>query len=448
MKCVAAAGSGVAALLGLGLTASGLASEPPLCRTSLTLEPEIAWIDQQVLLSLRIESRHDVQNVEWLLAPTLPGLRSERLPGKPDAGASQHAGVAYRVREEARALFPERAGLLELPAARLRCTGPHAVEDVEVPGARLRVRELPTSGRPSDFSGLVGALRIQRRLYSGQAAENDRFSVGDSLRLSVSLSGTGNLWDAPAPMLVATQPGSAEWFALEPQQDFERGDELSVRRLFRYDVVPREPGELRLPEQRLNYFDPHSERYAVAIAPEIRVTVVPRVAETSATTTPQPAARPRQSPGQEPSRAPWSALAALLAVACLGLLAWRLRRSAARRAAESGARRGRALGARESSRDSDAGSAALETADASARRLRSALAQHLPGAARETPEAILAQRELAPAVRELAGLLAAVERVRFDPEARAPEPQEIERALEAVGPTRRPKLAGRGRGRR
>lgn len=398
---------------------AGAAGAAPLCRVALALEPPLAWVDQQVLYRLRIESREGLRGVEWLAPPSLPGLRWERLPGEPDAGQTTLDGVAYRVREEHRAIFPERAGEIVLPEATLRCSGAGGAEDVRVPGARLRVRSLPLEGRPADFTGVVGSVRIERRVGPS------RLSVGKSLRLSVRLRGEGNLWDAPDPLAGVEALGSAELLRLEPEQELDRGATLSARLLFRYDVVPHEAGTLRIPELRVAYFDPATSTYAAAVAPALALAVAPAPRSAPPPGRTASAAREDATAAPEPARrAPlWPALTGAL-LAGLAALVWLRRRSSARapdpRLALEEAARADAAGDRE-------GASA-----ARARALRAALARHLSPAEQGSPEELLAEPGLSPALRDVAQLLARVERARFDPEADAPDANAVARAVRSL----------------
>lgn len=413
----------------LCLSASGLAGgvqadAPPLCRASVTLEPELAWVDQQVLYKLRIETRQDVRSVEWLVPPALPGLRWERLPGNPDAGRVTRDGVEHHVREEHRALFPERAGEIVLPPASLRCESSDELEDTPVPRIALRARALPAAGRPPDFSGLVGSVAIARRLQPRDSARGElsagalQVTAGETLRLSVRLQGSGNLWDAAPPLDADAKLGAeVEIFSLEAEQDLERGAALSTRRLFRYDIVPREPGQIRLPEQRLDYFDPESGSYAFAVAPEILVDVAPRSQAAKGSAGPRALRGEAVAHAPEPETKAWPAFAAALAVTGLGLLVWRRLRGGFARGRETAGHDG----------------AQVSTAAADSRRLRNALQGHVDGLQNATPEEILERPGLPAGVREAARVLAAVERARYDPQARGPEPREIERAVSGLG---------------
>jgi hypothetical protein len=208
-----------------------------------------------------------VDDVAWLAPPSFPGLRAERLPGRPDAGVVTRSGVAYRSRVEERALYPERPGELSLGAASLRCTSDREAQDVALPGPTLRVRPLPEAGRPVGFAGLVGALALDRQVTPAA------LRLGESARVVVGLRGAGNLWDAPDPLADARAFGEVDVFRRPPEQELERGARLLVRRRFVYDVVPRRPGSFRVPELRVPYFDPEAGVYREARAAPLVVPV-------------------------------------------------------------------------------------------------------------------------------------------------------------------------------
>ncbi|MDJ0850550.1 MAG: hypothetical protein QNK04_19430 [Myxococcota bacterium] len=406
----------VAAVLGSIAVAGGAAgapSGPPPCRVSLELEPDEAFVDQQVIHRLRIEARPEVRRVDWLVPPAFPGLRSERLAGVPDAGEVTRDGVGYRVREERTALFPERAGTLDLPEASLRCTAAFDVLDVLVPRASLRVRALPEAGRPDDFAGLVGRVELIRRVEPAAGA------VGSSLRLTVRMRGDGNLWDAPDPHADDADFAGAEAFRLPPKQDLDRAARLRTGRLFAYDLVPTRPGHLALPELRVPWFDPSENRYEIARAPAIGVEVA--AAPAAAGVAPR-ASNARDDPTPDAGTARpaaamprWIAatVVTLVAVGALFFVVQRRRRR------------------------SGAGLPEGDDPAALGRALRAALARHVPGAERQAPEELLASGPLPPAAHAAATLLAALERARFDPEARRPARSQVERSIEALRGARR-----------
>jgi hypothetical protein len=240
-------------------------------------QPSSAVVGQQLLYRVRIVRREDVEEVEWARQPSFPGFRVEWLPGRAEDTEMHYRGVGFAAREEHRALFPTRAGLHQIPSAALRCTlarrGPHPPESalVEVPATQIRVMMPPERDRPADFSGVVGRVLVQTQV------EPKSLHLGGSIRISVLVRGPGNIWDADAPFGGEMALGSAELFRQRPSLDFELGERLQVRRFHRFEAVPREAGELRIPAVRIPYYDPDTGRYAAARSQPVSVEVKPRL---------------------------------------------------------------------------------------------------------------------------------------------------------------------------
>ncbi len=335
---------------------------PPLCRVSLTLEPEAPFVGQEVIWSLRIERRRDVVGYDFAEAPTFPEFRAEWLPGRTEAAQTE----AILVSEERRALFPAAAGSLVLPRASLRCESPERIEVAEIAGRALRVRPLPARGRPRGFGGLVGEVRVSAALTP------ERVQLGESTRLGVVVEGEVAAWDAALAPLALGE--AADVFPHPPELARDSGRRLSLRRHFSWDLAPRREGVLVLPEFRVDYFDPKSGRYRVASARPPRLRVDPARAReaappAAAATAPEPVAA---------TSARWPALVAgAAAAAAAGVFALRRRRRATPRVESTAETATQALAAAAeaaASGDCDAARRALS------RALREALSAQLPDA--------------------------------------------------------------------
>jgi len=385
-------------------------AQPP-CRASLRVEPATPFVEQAVAWQLEIASRDDLDRVEWLEAPAFPGARAERVTILPDA----RDDAGWRIRRDERVLFPERAGPLLLPAARLACGSADRWHEVRIPSHNLEVRPLPAAGRPAGFEGLVGPVTLRRYLRP------ERLTLGGSARITVSLRGPGNVWAASDPLRELTVAG-AELFPRKAQGGIERGGGLRVTRVFEVDVVPRHTGVLRLPPLRVDWFDPETGRYRSESVPGGDVPVAER---STANDPPAPesvgSSESRQAPGSGalretlPAAWLWVGARALLVLGLLAGIAWRLR---ARRAAEGGhtAPKG----------GSDDPAARAE------RELRAALAAARPDAFRLGPEELLARDDLGPNERAVAELLRRAERARFDRAVAPPPPDEVAAGIEAL----------------
>jgi hypothetical protein len=397
----------------LGLASVARAELDPACRVEISIEPSRAIVGEQVRYRARVWMREDVESLEWSLPVNFPHVRSEALPGTPRPGQRERGGVVYRVRDELRALFAERSGSLRLAAPDLLCRSGAAVESVPVPAVTLEAREAPLAGRPAGWSGLIGPLRVHLTVTPRDVR------LGESVRVAVMLRGAGNLWALEPPL--AEPIGAAELFMQRPELVLERGQELSLRRHFVYDLVPRAPGPLEVPELAIPYFDPQTGSYAFAKAAPVTVAVQPRAAAAAPT-----APRGDGSNGAAASpasqfaggRGIWIAAGLGGLGVALGLFLRRRRR----------ARSDPVAGALDEARGlSDAAAAPVL-----ARALRAALARHVPDALSVEPEQLTARPGLGPAVAAAAQRLAEVERCRFDPQAPAPDVAAVERAIAAL----------------
>ncbi|MBM4164346.1 MAG: protein BatD [Lentisphaerae bacterium] len=142
----------------------------------------------------------------------------------------------------------------------------------QISSARLNVRDLPSQGRPPDFSGAIGRFTL-----SGDASPQT-VSPGDLVTLSYVLTGNGWLADAT---LVPPDPGSD--FKTYPAQETAR-EARPPRLSFRQVVIPLSTNATVVGTPRFVYFDPDTAAYRTAMIEPFRLTF-------AHTTTAEPAIR-------------------------------------------------------------------------------------------------------------------------------------------------------------
>ena len=394
---------------------------PVLCEAGISLDPARAVPGQQVTYRLRLLVRSDVSEVAWELPPGFPGLRAERLAADSIPRPVERGGASYQIREDVRALFAERPGRVVLPSARLACRARGDLSaSIATPESVLEVIPVPEADLRPGFGGLVGPLALRPSVTPRSV------SLGQSVRVAVTLQGDGNLWDAPDPELSSEGLGGAEVFHRPSELVLDRGTRLVVRRHFAIDVVPRREGVLQIPSLAWKYFDPATGTHAEAVAEAVDVAVGPPA---SAGTERDPAVPEPAAPAAEPAApmpsAPWSftgwIAAGLVLLGGVGAAGWRRRSrrlAVARAVADALARADSARAAG----DRDGELAGL------ARALRAAARPELGAAAEGRPEEILASGP-SPRARAAVELLARLERARFDPSAAPPDRAAVLRAL-------------------
>jgi hypothetical protein len=183
-------------------------------------------------------------------------------------------GRRYEVHVFQRAIFPLVAGRHAIAPARLSYSLPLSTSFFSREESRtLRAESLSVIARdppvgpetPSDYAGAVGSLTVDRRIDSNTTR------VGTPFVLTVAVRGVGNVALLPRPALRLT------WAQLvqgpERVQIDTTGTYVRGVKEFDYIVTPTATGTHSVPAIRYPYFDPYSARYAIALAPELAVSV-------------------------------------------------------------------------------------------------------------------------------------------------------------------------------
>ncbi len=123
----------------------------------------------------------------------------------------------------------------------------------------IEVRSLPMKGRPQDFQGAIGSFTSISRL------DTDRVSLGDPVKLTFEISGSGNFAAIPAPEIKSSDKlriGS-------PKFSFE-GNEITKHegmQSFEYILTPLTPGLIEVPPVEFSFFDPIQETFFSSTTP-------------------------------------------------------------------------------------------------------------------------------------------------------------------------------------
>lgn len=127
----------------------------------------------------------------------------------------------------------------------------------------IDVRALPKDGQPFDFVDAIGQFEMRAKSSSRD------LTVGDTLKLTVDLVGTGNL-----EFLTPPEPDVDGAFAGFRYFGFVE-EKLPGRRRLIYDLVPIDEDLTELPSFELSYFDPVESAYTSAATDPIPVRVRP-----------------------------------------------------------------------------------------------------------------------------------------------------------------------------
>ncbi len=179
-------------------------------------------------------------------------------------------------------LYPQKAGKLkieplsldldvELPSNRRTIFGQMIpVEDnkrVSAGEKSINVKPLPEAGKPEDFSGAVG--RFDFKVTPSRTVIKN----GESLELTVSVSGNGNmkLFTLPKPVV----PSALEMYDPVHKENVNTNlNGMSGRITDSYTIIPQFKGKYPIKAMSFSYFDLASRRYKTITSPEIMVNVL------------------------------------------------------------------------------------------------------------------------------------------------------------------------------
>lgn len=128
----------------------------------------------------------------------------------------------------------------------------------------IEVRELPTEGRPADFSGLIGQLQVAAE------ATPVNVSVGDPITLTVRVEGPRYLDNVALPPL-DNQPALARDFRIPEER--ATGVIRGRTKVFTQTLRATHSGVTEIPPIEVPYFDPQTGSYKIARSEPIALTV-------------------------------------------------------------------------------------------------------------------------------------------------------------------------------
>ncbi|MCG8615472.1 MAG: BatD family protein [Desulfobacterales bacterium] len=133
----------------------------------------------------------------------------------------------------------------------------------------VSVRPLPVYDGAGVFSGLVGKFTVS------SALDREQIKVGESVTLTVTVRGTGNIMDAGLPKLDI----DAERFKVyedSPVENIRAGDTgITGEKVFKQALVPGIPGKVSIPAAQLTYFDTETYAYNTVSTAPLMLDVMP-----------------------------------------------------------------------------------------------------------------------------------------------------------------------------
>ncbi len=159
--------------------------------------------------------------------------------------------------------------------------------DVVSPEAVFNVIPLPVAGQPKDFSGAIGDFTLK------VTANRQDLEVGEPLKLSIEIAGSGNFDRVEAPSF----PDSPDWKTYAPAATFTpQGNSYSGAKVFDQAVVAKNDAVHEIPTLSFSYFDPVKKDYITRKSAPVTIKLAKSVAVQPPPPLPQNTPVPQQSP--------------------------------------------------------------------------------------------------------------------------------------------------------
>lgn len=222
---------------------------------------------EQITANWYLYSRGNILSLDRLKFPDLKGFWKEIVEEVPALTFTQEVlnGVAYRrALLASHALFPIKPGIAVIDEYKIKASVQLPTSQFGVFGfgkpynytrsserIQIKVKPLPTEGRPQDFSGAVGDFEVSAQVEHQELPQNQPFS------LKLRFEGQGNAKLIELPPL-ALPKGIESYDVKSDAKFFKNGRSYKE---FDITLIPREPGELKIPEISVSLFNPQTGRY-------------------------------------------------------------------------------------------------------------------------------------------------------------------------------------------
>ena len=319
-----------------------------------SVDNETPYLGQQIRYTFRIYQRLEAALTSVQVrynSPAFTGFWNSQETQQDEYTETMDSNE-YRVVELRTLLFPSVVGAVAIDPAVLEVSAgtPGTPSRLESSAVAMEVRPLP-AGAPAAFTGAVGRFDISA------SADSTEGRVNEPVRLTVNISGEGNIEALPDP----ASPEFTGWRVIESPVSSDShvvAGQVTGSRTYEIILVPEKSGTLTVPEIQYSYFDPVSEQYVQAATPHITVTVagadgssqISQLPATEGVDQESPVMRPlktvppslRQAGTRLTDNVVYWAAWGIPVLAVAGAVAWR-RRSAAQEAARAETQRRNAL---------------------------------------------------------------------------------------------------------
>ena len=232
----------------------------------LSADKDEVYVQEQLILTVRLFFRGNLIRGE-LSEPTHPHVIIESL-GRQQEFSRYRNGVRYRVVERRYALFPQRAGTLNLPPVRFEGQARDASGSLRFLRDSEELFEVPVKDVPPQFSGKTWLPATGVALEESGLPPSLEVATGENITREIRLTAAGLPAEALPPLPDAV-PDGLRSYPEEPERQTETTPAGLTSSLNQsVALVPVEAGQMTLPAIRIHWWDTEADRERVAVIPE------------------------------------------------------------------------------------------------------------------------------------------------------------------------------------
>ncbi|MBW7995284.1 MAG: protein BatD [Candidatus Glassbacteria bacterium] len=233
------------------------------------------FLGEQLTYTFGFYSRIRMTENPEYTEPKFEGFWKEDIDKEANVSNQTVGGALYRVQELRYALFPTVSGKAKITAARLTYFVRNIWDffdrgrrvELATNPLEIKIKPLPSAGRPANFAGAVGSYKISASL------DKNEVRAGDALTLDVRVEGSGNVRTINEPSL----SGLDNFDVYESSSDVSvgfAGTTVRGTKTVKYVIVPRKAGQYDWQGLEFSYFDPSAGQYRTVSTGELSVTVL------------------------------------------------------------------------------------------------------------------------------------------------------------------------------
>lgn len=248
---------------------------------SLSLDRKDVYLGEHIVATVKLYTRVNLSGINEIKYPPFNGFLKSDIATPPLTSLKQESikgrtygtGVVQQF-----LLYPQVTGEINIDPVQISVliqqksgqsdpffgdfftsyqTVPRSVASMPV---KINVKSLPGT-KPDDYSGVVGRLNLKAVL------NKDTVNVNDPVNLNITISGSGNLKVASAPVLKL--PPDIEVYDPKITDDIKNNlSGTSGQKSFEFLLIPRHNGDFKIPPVTYSYFNTSSGRYEKLTTPE------------------------------------------------------------------------------------------------------------------------------------------------------------------------------------